>query len=150
MNLKEKLQADLVEAQKAKEKLKVSTLRMLTAAIKNFEIEKGGAGFSASEEEVTSVIQRQVKQRKDSIESYKSGGRVELAQKEEKELEILQDYLPEMMGDEEVEKLVVLAIKDTGASSISDIGMVMGKLTTLKGKVDMGKVSSIVKQKLSA
>lgn len=149
MKLKEKLQKDLVEAQKAKNVLKVSTLRMLTAAIKNFEIEKGGAGFSASEEDVTSVIQKQVKQRKDSIESYKSGGRQELAEKESKELEILQDYLPEMLGEDEVEKLVELAIKETGASSPVDMGKVMGKLATLKGKADMGKVSTSVKQKLS-
>lgn len=150
MNLKEKLQIDLVEAQKAKDGLKVSTLRMLAAAVKNFEIEKGGAGFSASEEDLISVIQKQVKQREDSIESYKSGGRAELAEKETKELEILQNYLPEMIGEEEIEKLVGFAIKETGASSISDIGMVMGKLTTFKGRVDMGRVSSIVKQKLSA
>ncbi len=148
MNLKEKLHTDLVEAQKAKEELKVSTLRMLTAAIKNFEIEKGGAGFSASEEDVLGVIQKQVKQRKDSIESYKSGGRQELADKETKELEILQNYLPEMMGEDEVEKLVETAIKETGASSPADIGKVMGKLSELRGKADMSLVSSIVKEKL--
>lgn len=149
MNLKEKLQADLVEAQKAKDGLKVSTLRMLAAAVKNFEIEKGGAGFSASEEDLISVIQKQVKQREDSIESYKSGGRAELAEKETKELEILQNYLPEMISEEEIEKLVESAIKETGASSPVDIGKVMGKLSNLRGKADMGVVSTLVKKKLS-
>lgn len=149
MNLKEKLQVDLVEAQKAKNPLKVSTLRMLAAAVKNFEIEKGGAGFSASEEDLISVIQKQVKQREDSIESYKSGGRAELAEKETKELEILQNYLPEMISEEEIEKLVALAIKETGASSLADIGKVMGKLANLRGKADMGVVSTLVKKKLS-
>lgn len=149
MNLKEKLQVDLVEAQKAKNPLKVSTLRMLAAAVKNFEIEKGGAGFSASEEDLISVIQKQVKQREDSIESYKSGGRAELAEKETKELEILQNYLPEMISEEEIEKLVALAIKETGASSLADIGKVMGKLSNLRGKADMGVVSTLVKKKLS-
>lgn len=149
MNLKEKLQADLVEAQKAKDGLKVSTLRMLAAAVKNFEIEKGGAGFSASEEDLISVIQKQVKQREDSIESYKSGGRAELAEKETKELEILQNYLPEMISEEEIEKLVESAIKETGASSPADIGKVMGKLSNLRGKADMGVVSTLVKKKLS-
>lgn len=149
MNLKEKLQVDLVEAQKAKNPLKVSTLRMLAAAVKNFEIEKGGAGFSASEEDLISVIQKQVKQREDSIESYKSGGRAELAEKETKELEILQNYLPEMISEEEIEKLVALAIKETGASSLADIGKVMGKLANLRGKADMGVVSTLVKKELS-
>lgn len=149
MNLKEKLQVDLVEAQKAKNPLKVSTLRMLAAAVKNFEIEKGGAGFSASEEDLISVIQKQVKQREDSIESYKSGGRAELAEKETKELEILQNYLPEMISEEEIEKLVASAIKETGASSLADIGKVMGKLANLRGKADMGVVSTLVKKKLS-
>lgn len=149
MNLKEKLQVDLVEAQKAKNPLKVSTLRMLAAAVKNFEIEKGGAGFSASEEDLISVIQKQVKQREDSIESYKSGGRAELAEKETKELEMLQNYLPEMISEEEIEKLVALAIKETGASSLADIGKVMGKLANLRGKADMGVVSTLVKKKLS-
>ncbi len=149
MNLKEKLQGDLVEAQKAKDGLKVSTLRMLAAAVKNFEIEKGGAGFSASEEDLISVIQKQVKQREDSIESYKSGGRAELAEKETKELEILQNYLPEMISEEEIEKLVASAIKETGASSLADIGKVMGKLSNLRGKADMGVVSTLVKKKLS-
>lgn len=149
MNLKEKLQVDLVEAQKAKNPLKVSTLRMLAAAVKNFEIEKGGAGFSASEEDLISVIQKQVKQREDSIESYKSGGRAELAEKETKELEMLQNYLPEMISEEEIEKLVASAIKETGASSLADIGKVMGKLSNLRGKADMGVVSTLVKKKLS-
>ena len=149
MNLKEKLQVDLVEAQKAKDGLKVSTLRMLAAAAKNFEIEKGGAGFSASEEDLISVIQKQVKQREDSIESYKSGGRAELAEKEKKELEILQNYLPEMISEEEIEKLVASAIKETSASSLADIGKVMGKLSNLRGKADMGVVSTLVKKKLS-
>lgn len=149
MNLKEKLQTDLVEAQKAKDGLKVSTLRMLAAAVKNFEIEKGGAGFSASEEDLISVIQKQVKQREDSIESYKSGGRAELAEKETKELEILQNYLPEMISEGEIEKLVESAIKETGASSLADIGKVMGKLFNLRGKADMGVVSTLVKKKLS-
>lgn len=149
MNLKEKLQADLVEAQKAKDELKVSTLRMLSAAIKNYEIEKGGAGFSASEEDVTSVIQKQVKQRRDSIESYKAGGRAELADKEAAELEILQAYLPAQMSEENIEKLVETSIKETGASSQADIGKVMGKLSNLRGKADMSMVSSMVKKKLT-
>ena len=150
MKLSDKIQSDVIEAMKAKDELKVSTLRMLNAAVKNFEIEKGGAGFSASEEDMLVIIQKQVKQRQDSIQSFKSGGRQELAQKEEKELKILQGYLPAMMSDEEIAKVVGLAIKETGASSPADIGQVMGKISGhLKGKADMTTVSKFVREKLS-
>src|SRR3990167_8485806 len=104
--LKEKIQKDLQEAQKAKDELKVSTLRFLLAAIKNFEIEKGGAGYSANDEDTLAVINRQVKQLRESIGSFKAAGRGELVEKETKELEILQAYLPVQLNEEEVKALV--------------------------------------------
>ena len=79
--LSEKIKANITEAMKAKDELKVSALRMLSAAIKNYEIEKGGAGYAATDEDVVSVVQKQVKQRKDSIEAFKSAGRDEMAEK---------------------------------------------------------------------
>ena len=143
--LKEKIQKDLQEAQKAKDELKVSTLRFLLAAIKNFEIEKGGAGYSANDEEVLAVINKQAKQRKESIESFKAAGRSELVEKETKELEILQAYLPAQLSEEEVRAIVEKTIKETGASSPNDVGKVMGVLSQeLKGKADLGLVSSLV------
>jgi hypothetical protein len=145
----EKIQEDLIEAQKAKDELKVSTLRLLLGAIKNYAIAKESTSYNPSEEEIVGVVQKEIKQRKESIESYKAGGRQELADKESKELEILQAYLPEQMSEEEIRKLVEAAISETGAASMQDMGKVMGVLSlTLKGKADMGVVSGIVKEKL--
>ncbi|OGY23169.1 MAG: hypothetical protein A2172_02205 [Candidatus Woykebacteria bacterium RBG_13_40_15] len=146
----EKIQKNLIEAQKAKDELKVSTLRLLLGAIKNFAIAKESASYNPSDEEILGVIQKEIKQRKESIESYKAGGRQELADKESKELEILQGYLPEQMGEEEIRKLVDSAVAETSASSMQDMGKVMGVLSPkLKGKADMGLVSGVVKEKLS-
>lgn len=145
----EKIQEDLIEAQKAKDELKVSTLRLLLGAIKNYAIAKESTSYNPSDEEIAGVVQKEIKQRKESIESYKAGGRQELADKENKELEILQKYLPEQMSEEEIRKLVDGAIAETGASSMQDMGKVMGVLSpTLKGKADIGVVSGIVKEKL--
>jgi uncharacterized protein YqeY len=145
----EKIQKDLIEAQKARDELRISTLRLLLGAIKNYAIAKESASYNPSDEEIVGVIQKEIKQRKESIESYKAGNRQELADKESKELEILQPYLPEQMGEEEIRKLVDNAITETGAASIQDMGKVMGVLSLkLKGKADMGVVSSIVKEKL--
>jgi len=148
--LSEKIKANITEAMKAKDELKVSALRMLSAAIKNYEIEKGGAGYAATDEDVVSVVQKQVKQRKDSIEAFKSAGRDEMAEKESKELEILQGYLPAQMGEAEVKEIVAKKIVEAGATSIADIGKVMGALSLeLKGKADMNLVSKLVREKLS-
>ena len=146
----DQLQKDLVEAQKAKDELKVSTLRLLLGAVKNFAIAKESASYNPSDEEIVSVIQKEIKQRKESIESYKSGNRQDLADKEGKELEILQAYLPEQMSEEEARKLVDQAISETGASSMQDMGKVMGNLMPkVKGKADGSFVNQIVKEKLS-
>jgi uncharacterized protein YqeY len=149
VNSQEKIKKDLVEALKRKDGTTVSTLRFLLAAVKNYEIEKGGAGYSATDEDVTSVIGKQVKQRKESIEQFKSGGRSDLVEKETKELEILKKYLPEQLSEEEIQKLVDEKIKETGVTSSADIGKVMGVLSgELKGKADMGTVSTLVKRSL--
>ena len=135
----------------AKDELKTSVLRMLLSAINYYEIQKGGAGYAATEEDVLAVIQNQAKQRRDSIEQFKNAGRQELADKEQKELEILQTFLPEQMGEEEVKKIIDQTISETGASTIQDMGKVMGALMPkVKGKADMGMVSNLVKQKLTS
>lgn len=146
MDLQEKLQADLKEALRSKDEMKVSTIRFLMASIHNVKIEKG----KLSEEDIVSVIQKQIKQGKESIEGFKQGGRDELIKNETQEIEILQKYLPEQMSDSDVELLVDKAIKDTSSLSIQDMGKVMGVLSSqLKGKADMGVVSGMVKEKLS-
>jgi len=134
----------------AKDELRTSVLRLLLSAINYYEIQKGGAGYSANEDDVMSIIQQQIKQRKDSIEQFKNAGRQELADKEQKELEILQKYLPEQMSEEEVKNIVEQTISEIGASTIQEMGKVMGELgPKLKGKADMGIVSQLVKGKLS-
>lgn len=148
---KQKLQEELKQSMLSKNELKTSVLRMLLSAINYYEIQKGGAGYTATQEDVLSVIQNQAKQRRDSIEQFTNAGRKELADKEQQELELLTAYLPEQMGEEEITKLVKEAITQTGATSISDLGKVMGALMSkTKGKADGGLVSSIVKKELTS
>jgi hypothetical protein len=147
---KQDLREALQQAMRAKDELRLSVLRMLISAITYYEIEKGGAGYEATEDDVLSVIGKQVKQRKDSIEQFTQAGRKELADKEQAEMAILSEYLPLQLSDEEVEALITQAIADTGAQSVADMGKVMGKLSPLiKGKADAGSVSTRVRQLLS-
>lgn len=162
MSLKEKINQDFKEAFKAKEELKVSVLRMLNASIKNKEFEKraklskGGAAEAELEKqsqltdaEVLGVLGTEAKRRKDSIEQYQNGGRPELAMQEEAELKILTAYLPEQMGEDEVRKIVVESIKESGATGAADLGKVMKVLMPkVKGKADGGLVNKIVKEEL--
>ena len=146
MELQKKLQSDLKEALRAKDEAKVSTIRFLMSSIHNTKIEKG----KLSEEDIVSAIQKQIKQSKESIEGYKKGRREELVKEGSREIEILQEYLPEQMSDSDIEILVDRAIKDTSSSTIQDIGKVMVKVSSeLRGKADMGTVSGLVKNKLS-
>jgi uncharacterized protein YqeY len=148
---KQKLQEELKQSMLARNQLKTSVLRMLLSAINYYEINKGGAGYSATEEDVLAVIGNQAKQRKDSIEQFKAAGRQELVDKETKELEMLSVYLPEQMGEEEITKLIKEAITQTGATTMQDIGKVMGVLMPkVKGKADGNLVSNIVKKELTS
>lgn len=148
---KQKLQEELKLSMLAKNATKTSVLRMLLSAINYFEIQKGGAGYSASDEDVLAVIQNQAKQRRDSIEQFKAAGRQELVDKEQKELDLLKVYLPEQMSEEEITKFVKEAIFQTQSSSIQDIGKVMGALMPkIKGKADGNLVNSIVKRQLTS
>ena len=134
----------------ARDEFKTSVLRMLISAIGYMEIQKGGAGYEATEKDVLSTIEKQVKQRKDSIEQYEKAGRNDLADKEKLELEMLEKYLPEQMGEEEIKTLVKETIAQTGASNIQDMGKVMGALMTkTKGKADGSLVSKIVREELA-
>lgn len=145
------LQQQLKDSMLARDELKTSVLRILLTAINYYETNKGGAGYSASEEDVLSVIGAQAKQRKDSIAEYEKAKRPELADKEKRELEILQTYLPAQMSDEEVKTIVEQTISETSASTIQDMGKVMGALNPkLKGKADMGMVSGLVREKLTS
>lgn len=147
---KQKLQEELKQSMLAKNELKTSVLRMILSAVNYYEIQKGGAGYQATDEDVMSVIQKEAKQHNDSIDQFKNAGRQDLFDKEEKELEILKQYLPEQISEEEIKKMVEETISQTGASSIQEMGKVMGALIPkLKGKADGSLVSKIVKEKLS-
>lgn len=144
------LRDELKKAMLARDTEKTSVLRMIISAIQYYEINKGGAGYSASEEDVMNVIAAQAKQRRDSIEQFIAGNRPELAEKEQQELDMIQKFLPEQMGEEEITRLVQEAIASTGASSVADMGKVMGALMPkTKGKADGGLVSKIVREKLA-
>ena len=148
---KQKLQEELKQSMLSKDELRTSVLRLLLSAINYFEIQKGGAGYQATTDDILSVIQTQIKQRKDSIEQFTTAGRQELVDKETKELEILQSFMPEQMPEEEVKIIVEQTITETGAKTIQEMGKVMGALIPkLKGKADMSLVSQIVKSSLSS
>jgi hypothetical protein len=148
---KKELQEQLKESMLARNALRTSVLRLLLSAINYYEIQKGGAGYEATEEDILSVTQNQAKQRRDSIEEFKKANRQELVDKESKELEILSVYLPTQMGEEEITKLVKEAISQTQATSIADMGKVMGALMPkVKGKTDGNLVSGIVKKELTS
>ncbi len=147
---KQQLRDELKQAMLSKDELKTSVLRMILSAINYFEIQKGGAGYEATEEDVLAVLEKEVKQHRDSIEQFKLGKREELVDKETKELEIIQKYLPEQLSEEEVKNLVKDAVSKTGASTISDMGKVMGALMPkVKGKADGSMVSKLVKEALT-
>lgn len=149
MSLKETIASDFKEAFKSKELEKKEVLSLLQSEIKNKEIELGKREEGLGDDEVIGVISRAVKQRKDSIQQYQDAGRTELAEKEQKEVEILSGYLPEQMGDEDVEKEVAAIIEKTGATSPADMGKVMGAaMSSLKGKVDGGKVKEVAQRLL--
>lgn len=148
--LKQSLQQELKQSMLAKDELKTSVLRLLLSAINYYEIQKGGAGYEASDEDTITVIQKEAKQRKESIEQFKNAERQELVDKETKELEILQKYLPEQMGEDQIRRIVKEAIGEIGATSIAEIGKVMGALMPkVKGKADGNLVSKIVREELS-
>jgi uncharacterized protein YqeY len=148
--LKQQLQEELKQSMLAKNALKTSTLRMLLSALNYAEINKGGANYEATDADVMEVIQKEAKQRRDSIEAFESGGRQEMADKEKQELTILQAYLPEQMSEEEIRNLVDETVSQTGAAGMQDIGKVMGALMPkVKGKSDGNLVNKIVREKLA-
>jgi uncharacterized protein YqeY len=150
MSLKDRLVADMTQAMKDKNANKLSTLRMAKAALMNEE-NKRGVGTVLTDEEVSKVLQSLVKQRRDSIEQFTANGRMELAEKEQAELAVLEEYLPKAATAEEVTAAVEAAIAETGASSMKEMGAVMkAALAKLQGKTADGKmVSETVKAKLS-
>ncbi len=149
MSLKERIVSDMTAAMKAKDASRLSTLRMVKASIMNREIEKGG---ELSDEELTKAMQSLVKQRRDSVEQYEKAGRLELADKERAEIEVIEGYLPKAASREEIEQAVMEAIAETNASSMREMGAVMkAAQARLSGRNADGRtVSEIVKAKLGS
>ena len=140
MSLKDKIVSDLTAAMKARDVNKLSTLRMVKSNLMNRQIEKGG---ELTDEEITKAMQSLVKQRKDSIEQYKSAGRDELAEKEAAEIAVIEEYLPQAASAEEIEQAVSQVIAETGASSMKEMGTVMkAAQAKLAGKTVDGKLMS--------
>ena len=148
MSLQDKIQSDIADAMRAKEPLKLGVLRMMKTAVKNKEIEKMKP---LEEAEVLAVFSSLVKQRKDSIEQFRKGGREELALKEEAEILVIETYLPAAATDDDVRKAIEDAVAETGATSAKDMGTVIkAARAKLVGKtVDGAKVSQLVKERLA-
>ena len=148
MSLKQRIIEDMTAAMKTQAAARLSTLRMIKAAMMNRQIEKGG---ELTDEEILKMLGSLVKQRRDSVEQYEKGGRAELAAKERAEIEVIEAYLPQSASREEIEGAVAAAVAETGATSMRDMGMVMkATQARLAGRTADGRmVSEIVKAKLS-
>ncbi|MCR4302207.1 MAG: GatB/YqeY domain-containing protein [Sulfuricaulis sp.] len=148
MSLKEKIKDDIKQAMRDKNESRLGTLRMLSAAIQRREVDER---IQLDDSQVITVIEKLVKQGRESIEQYVKGGRQELADKESSEIALYQAYLPQQLSEAEIEKHVAEAIAATGAASVKDMGKVMGVLKPkLQGRADMGQVGGKVKAKLGA
>ena len=145
--LKQRITDDMKSAMKAKDKQALKAVRMILGAIKQREIDER---IELDDAQVMAVIQKMVKQRKDSITQFSEGGRKDLVEIEEAELVIINNYMPEQLSDDAVASAVDKAIDDSGADSMKDMGKLMGMLKgQLGGKADMGVVSQLIKDKLS-
>jgi len=147
MPLQQRVDSDLKEAMRAKDATKLAVLRMLKSALKYAAIAKSDAEAELTDVEAVQVIRKQAKQRQDSIESFEKGGRAELAEKEEQELAILNDYLPQGMSPDELAKIVRETIAELGATSKAQMGAVMKALQTKAGGRADGKTLSAEVQK---
>jgi uncharacterized protein YqeY len=151
MSLKEQIGEDIKTAMKAKDKVRLQTVRSIKKAILEKEVELRPQGKdSLTPEQEIELLSQQAKQRRDSIEQFKNAGRDDLADKESQELEVIESYLPAQASDEEIEAIVDELIAASGASTMKDLGKVMGPaMKQLKGKADGKKIQALVKSKLS-
>ena len=147
MSLKERITADMKAAMREKDAGRLESIRLLRAAIQRREVDDR---TELDDEGVLGVVQKLVKQGRDSIAQFEAGGRADLVEKEAAMIAVLETYLPEQLSAEELEKEVEAALRETGASSLREMGKVMGVLKPrLQGRADMGAVSALVRQRLS-
>ena len=147
MSLKQQINEDMKTAMRAKDQTALGTIRLINAAVKQFEVDERA---EADDARITAILGKMIKQRKDSAKIYAEAGRQDLADKEKAEIAVLNRYLPEMLSAEAIAAEVAAAVAETGASSPADMGKVMGVLKAkLAGKADMGEVNKAVKATLS-
>jgi len=146
MSLKDRILQDVKDAMRAKDKPRLATLRLITAAIKQQEVDER---IELNDAQVLALLDKMCKQRRESISQFEKAGRDDLIAQEVSELEIIQTYLPEQLGEDEIAALIEETMAATGAASIKDMGKVMGQLKPkLQGRADMGAVSAMIKAKL--
>ena len=146
--LSQRIREDMKTAMKAGDKRRLGVIRLILAAIKQREVDER---IELDDSQTLAVLDKMVKQRRDSIEQFEKAGRNELAEQESFEIEVLQAYMPEALGEEEIDAMIAEAIAGTGAASLRDMGKVMGQLKPkIQGRTDMGAVSALVKQRLGA
>ncbi len=148
--LREKINEALKAAMKSQDKARVSTLRLVNAAIKNAEIESERAGKTLADDDLLGILQKMIKQRQESAEIYDKAGRKELADQERGEIEVIKGFLPQQMSETEAKAAIADVIKQTGAQGMRDMGKVMAALKEgYAGKMDFGKASGLVKAALT-
>ncbi|NJL81779.1 MAG: GatB/YqeY domain-containing protein [Chloroflexaceae bacterium] len=152
MGLKERLSEDIKESMKARAKIRLETVRSLKKAVLEKEVAVRPSGQeSLTEEQELDLLAQQAKQRRDSIEQFRQGGREDLAQKEEQELAIIETYLPKQLSDTEISEILDRIIAAVGATTAKDVGKVMGQaIKELKGRADGKKIQQLAKEKLNS
>lgn len=147
MSIKDKIQEDMKTAMRSQDKERLATIRLILSALKQKEVDER---IVLTDEDITSILNKMIKQRRDSISQFESGNRPDLVEKEQAEVKVIQTYLPAQLSEAEIEQAVASAITESGAASAKDMGKVMGLLKgKLQGKADMTIVSSKVKEKLA-
>jgi len=151
MNLLDRVNAQLKESALKQDKDKVLTLRLIVSALKDKEIEKRGTKDSSiKDEDVIVVLNKMLKQRRESLDIYKKASRTDLSDKEQKEIDIIQEFLPKQLDDNETKKACEIAVKDSGATSIKDMGRAMAILKSkYSGSIDFSKAGALLKELLS-
>jgi uncharacterized protein YqeY len=149
--MRERFTEELKIAMKAGEKRKVETIRMITAGLKDKDIEARSTGKTIGDEEILGLLQKMVKSRQESVEIYDKAGRADLATQEREEIAIIQSFLPQQMSEADIDAAIAAAIAESGAASIKDMGKVVGLLKSkYAGRMDFGKASAVVKAKLGS
>lgn len=146
-SIKQRITDDMKSAMRNKDKDRLATIRLAMAAFKQIEVDERK---ELTDQDVLAILDKMVKQRRESIKQYQAGNREDLAEKEQAEIAVLQDYLPQPLSEAEITTLIEEAMQATGASSMQEMGKVMGQLKPkLQGRADMGAVSQLIKQKLA-